>query len=116
MFCPFCAYNAVPMHFGRVEVSRTYRCIPLIFEKIASGCDSDAVRIFFLWLVVNGGICVSEKLSRRQCMSNLIACHDKHCVHSFLTRLIVALCYAAKVLPNAVCHTSAVAGSFINCL
>jgi hypothetical protein len=66
--CILCAYHTVPVEFFSVEVGRENEGIAIIIDQIASRCDSDAVGIIFLRLVIHDRICIKNFLAARACL------------------------------------------------
>ncbi len=103
-----CAEHAISMQFPSCDV---HCCCEFarVINEITPHCDSDAIGVLFLWLVINhhSGIC-DDAVCRNQ--RYVGRGHDKHGICPFLTHFVVP----PKSFPNTVIQISAVAGSFMS--
>ncbi len=70
-----------------------------VVNQISPCRDSNAVRVRFLWMEINGNASIRDSLIFGDTF-DIIVSHDKNRVSAFLSRFFVALSHAAKIFPK----------------
>jgi hypothetical protein len=77
--------------------------------------DSNTVWVRFLWMEIDDNASISDSLICGDTFDFIVS-HDKIELVPFCPILLLPCAMPSKSLPNAVCHTSDLAGSCISCL
>ncbi len=97
VLCKGSADDAVPMEFWCIQVCHAHRCAWFTVYQIPPRSNWDLMRGFFLWMIINDRVAISEKNLHYMCMHNIVVHHHKHSGHAFLTHFIVPFSLSSKV-------------------
>ena len=100
--CPRCADHAVPQEFGGRDVGCSRGEFAGVINEISTCRDPNTVGIFLLGAVVDDYLCIHDGPVFGN-IWDVRGDHDKHSVGTLLSRLVVALTHAAKILAKS-CH------------
>jgi hypothetical protein len=112
--CQGYAYHNVPIEFSCIQICSSHRCPQLVIDQTNPCHYSDTMWELFLQSVIDDRVYVSEKSFLPQ-LHVLIFLESSQILHSCLSALSPCA-IPPKSLQNAVCHTSAVTGLFMNLL
>ena len=100
--CPRCADHAVPQELGSCDVGCSQGKFSGVINEIPTCRDSNTVGIFLLGAVVDDYPCVRGGPVFEN-IWDIGGEPDKHSVGALLSRLVVSLTYAPKILSKS-CH------------